>query len=291
MSTRVTAHAGSLVAAIVVLASAAILRGAGAAADPQDDQFLALLAKKDIPALEGVPSLISEAHNVCRALDAGFSADDIVQAMLNNAYSADPSERQFDTGRLTRTETRFISAAVGAYCPYDQGKIASIAGDAMSVWNDPTYRAAAYTSNAPKSAGAVLISLTGMIPEINPTDPPQIPVPPPSAATLAPPLPIASPPPPKQVPRQQQPQAPPQRVVPPPEASPNPPPPEAPPPPPEAPPPPPPEAPPPPPPPPEAPPPPPPEPPKAPPPPPPPSPPPPPPPEPPKAPGFVRLAP
>ena len=80
MSTRVTAHAGSLITAIVVLASAAILRGATAAADSQDDQFLALLAKKDIPALEGVPSLISEAHNVCRALDAGYTVDDVVKA-------------------------------------------------------------------------------------------------------------------------------------------------------------------------------------------------------------------
>ncbi len=287
MSTRVTAHVGSLVTAIVVLTSAAILRGPAATADPQDDQFLALLAKKDIPALEGVPSLITEAHNVCRALDVGYSVDDIVEAMLNNAYSADPSERQFDTGRLTRTETRFIAAAVGAYCPYDQGKIASIAANAMPGWNDPRYRPAAYTPNVPNSAGAVLVSLIGTIPEINPTDPPQIPAPPPSAATLAPPAPIASPPPPKQVPRPQQPQSPPQRVVPPPEASPTPPPPEAPPPPPEAPPPPP-EVPPPPPqappPPPEAPPP---EPPKAPPPPPPTA----PPSPPPSAPGFVRLAP
>jgi hypothetical protein len=282
MATRVSAQAGSLVTAIVVIASAAILCGATAAADSQDDQFLALLAKKDIPALEGVPSLITEAHNVCRALDAGYTVDDVVKAMLDNAYSSDPGERNFDQGRLMRTESRFISAAVGAYCPYDQGKIASIMANAMPGWNQPTYRGSAYPPSAPKSAGAVLVSLSRPVPEISPTDPPQIPAPkPPEAQTLSPPVPIAAPPPPKQVPRPQQPQSPPQQVVPPPEAS-APPPPEAPPPPPEAPPPPPPpQAPPPPPP--EAPPPPPPEPPK---------PPPPPPPAPPSSPpGFVRLAP
>ena len=44
-----------LVTAIVVLTGAAILRGGAAAADPnQDDEFLALLNKEDIPALEGL---------------------------------------------------------------------------------------------------------------------------------------------------------------------------------------------------------------------------------------------
>ena len=44
MFTGITAHAGSLVTAIVVLIGAAILRGGAASADPnQDDQFLALL--------------------------------------------------------------------------------------------------------------------------------------------------------------------------------------------------------------------------------------------------------
>jgi hypothetical protein len=284
MATRVTVQAGSFVAAVVVIASAAILRGPIAVADPQDDQFLALLAKNDIPALEGVPSLITEAHNVCRALDAGYTVDDVVKAMLDNAYSADPGERNFDKGRLMRTESRFISSAVGAYCPYDQGKITSIMSNAMPIRSGPAARGAAYTPNAPKSAGALFISLNGRLPEISPTDPPQIPAPkPPDAQTLSPPVPIAAPPPPKQVPRPQQPQSPPQQVVPPPEASAPPPPPEAPPPPPEAPPPPPP---------PQAPPPPPPEAPPPPPPPEPPKPPPPPPPPPPSSPpGFVRLAP
>src|ERR1700728_1954411 len=126
MSTRVTANAGSLAAAIVALTGAAILPGAIAVADQnQDNQFLALLAKQQIPAVEGVPSLINEAHQVCRAFDAGFSADDIMHAMLENAYSADPKERQFDPGRLARTEARFMTAAVGAYCPNYQSKLAS----------------------------------------------------------------------------------------------------------------------------------------------------------------------
>lgn len=278
MSTRVTAHAGSLVTAIVALTGAAILPGAIAAADQnQDNQFLALLAKQQIPAVEGIPSLINEAHQVCRAFDAGFSADAIVRAMLDNAYSTDPKERQFDQGRLTRTEGRFMTAAVRAYCPNHQSKLASVKVNSMPVWNEPTYRGSAYPLNAPNSEGAVPVSLIGMIPgQINTPDPPQLPEPPPpTAQTLSPPLPIAASPPPKQLPRPAQPQSPPQPVAPPPAAPPPPVPPPAAPPPPV---PPPPSAPPPPPPP------------KAPPPPPPPAPPKPPPP--PKSPpGFVQLAP
>jgi Protein of unknown function (DUF732) len=137
-----TAYGGFLVAAIVVLTGAAILHGGSAAADPnQDDQFLALLDKQGIPAQEGVPSLIDTAHKVCRALDSGTPVGAVVDALVNYAYSVDHTDR----GRLTRTETRFVRAAVGAYCPYDQGKIASIMANPASGWNEPTYRVAPET--------------------------------------------------------------------------------------------------------------------------------------------------
>ncbi len=152
MFTGTTTHAGSLVTAIVVLTGAAILRGGAAAADPnQDDQFLALLNKEDIPALEGVPSLIATAHKICRKLDGGTPVDSLVDAMMNNAYNTDPSAHLYPPARLTSTFTRFITAAVEAYCPYDQGKVASIMANPAPGSNEPTHRAAAYTHNAVNS--------------------------------------------------------------------------------------------------------------------------------------------
>ncbi|MGO8849840.1 DUF732 domain-containing protein [Mycobacterium sp.] len=152
MFTGITTHAGALAGAIVVLTGAAILRGGAAAADPnQDDQFLALLDEEDIPALSGVPSLIDTAHKVCRTLDGGMPVDGLVDVMVNDAYSIDPTERLYPPGRLARTEARFITAAVEAYCPYDQGKIASIMANPAPGSNEPTQRVAAYTHNAVNS--------------------------------------------------------------------------------------------------------------------------------------------
>ena len=152
--TGITSHAGALVTAIVLLTGAAILRGGAAVADSnQDEQFLALLDKEGIPALNGVPSLIYAAHKVCRKLDAGMLADDLVEAMVNDAYGVDPPERLYAPGRLARTEARFITAAVGAYCPYDQSKIASIMANSAAGWNEPTQRVAPSTHNAVNSGG------------------------------------------------------------------------------------------------------------------------------------------
>jgi Protein of unknown function (DUF732) len=150
--TGITIHAGALVTAIAVLTGAAILRGGAAVADSnQDEQFLALLDKEGIPAVTGVPSLIYTAHKVCRKLDAGMLADDLVDAMVNDAYGIDPPERLYASGRLARTEARFITAAVEAYCPYDQSKIASIVANPAAGWNEPTQRVA--THNAVNSGG------------------------------------------------------------------------------------------------------------------------------------------
>jgi hypothetical protein len=266
MFSGITTHVGSLVTAIVVLTGAAILRGGAAAADDpnQDDQFLALLNKEDIPAVSGVPSLIDTAHRVCRALDAGTPVDAVVAAMVDNANIFTPGA---DPGRLRRTEARFITAAVEAYCPYNQGKIASIMANPAPGWNEPTHRVAAYTHNAVNSGGdlpepppardssvfvagrcgddrsdcdahgTVLASLIGAGPSGEMTPSPIPAPPPPAAQTQTPPRLIAAPPPPKQPPLQQQPPPPPEQPPLPPEQPP--PPPEQPPPPPEQPPPPP----------------------------------------------------
>ncbi|WP_406815169.1 DUF732 domain-containing protein [Mycobacterium sp. M23085] len=162
-STGITrhSHVGTLVTATLVLTGAAILRGGAAAADSnQDDQFLALLDQEGIPALEGVPYLIDTAHKVCRAVDAGFSGNAVVDAMVQFAYSQDPAERNYDPGRLARTEARFVTASVGAYCPYDRGKIASLIANPASAWNVPTPPGDAHAHNAVSSAGAELESPT-----------------------------------------------------------------------------------------------------------------------------------
>jgi uncharacterized membrane protein YgcG len=217
----ITGHSGALVTAIVVLTGAAILRGGAAAADAnQDDRFLALLDQEGIPALGGVPSLIDTAHDVCRTLDAGMPAAGLVDAMVNNAFGIDPAERQYAPGRLARTEARFITAAVGAYCPYDQGKIASIKAN-RTGWNESMGRGVTGIRTA------AFASLIGAAPsgEITDPDPPQIPATsPPVAQIRTPQRPAAAPPPPKRPPPPvQKPPPPPQQVVDPPPQEPPPP--------------------------------------------------------------------
>jgi uncharacterized membrane protein YgcG len=149
MFTGIPTHARFLFTAIAVLTGAAIVHSGAAAADPsQDDQFLALLDKEGIPALSGIPSIIVTAHNVCRALDGGMSAGRVVDNLTNYAFSVDPTQ---DRGRYERTEARFVTAAVGAYCPYDQGKIASAMANSAPGWNEPTLRVAAYPHNVVNS--------------------------------------------------------------------------------------------------------------------------------------------
>lgn len=239
-------HVGTLVTAILVLSGAAILRGGAAAADSnQDDQFLALLDQEGIPALEGVPYLIDTAHKVCRAVDAGFSANAVVDAMVQFAYSQDPAERNFDPGRLARTEARFVTASVGAYCPYDRGKVANLVANPAAEWNVPTPPGAAHAHNAVNSAGVDLESLTasrtftrraqwqqsteaalgsriGAVPagEVTQPNPPQLPAPPPQLQHQTTPEPVAAPPRPQRV--TPPPQSPPHpRVVPQPGAAPG----------------------------------------------------------------------
>ena len=151
MFTGITSHAGALITAIVVLTGAAILRGGAATADPnEDEQFLQLLDQEDIPALANVPSLIATAHRICRKLDGGMTVDAFVDDMRNNSFT-DPGDAQFPARRITATITRFITAAVDAYCPGDQSKIASIMANPAPGSNEPMRRVAAYTHNAVNS--------------------------------------------------------------------------------------------------------------------------------------------
>lgn len=203
MFTSITSHAGALVTAIVALTGGAILHGGAAAADPnQDGQFLALLEQEEIPAVDNVPSLIATAHQVCRKLDGGMPVDALVDAMRNDAYKTGPMLRRFPPARVTHTMTRFITAAVETYCPYDRSKIASITAIPPPGSNEPMH-GVAYTHTGWDEDRTVLASRIGVVPsgEITPPDPPQIPAPaPPTAQLLTPPRPNAAPPPPKQSP-------------------------------------------------------------------------------------------
>ncbi|BBX75302.1 DUF732 domain-containing protein [Mycobacterium shinjukuense] len=152
MLTGITHRVGTLVGAILVLSGAAILSGGVTAADPnQDEQFLALLDSKEIPALENVPSLIATAHKICRKLDAGVPVDDLVDAMRKHAFNVDSTARLYPPDRVTTTIKRFISAAVEAYCPHDQGKIASIMANFAPGSSEPTHRVVAYPYDAVNS--------------------------------------------------------------------------------------------------------------------------------------------
>lgn len=232
MFTRITGHLSAVVATVVVLTGGAVLRGAAATADPnQDDLFKALLNQEDIPALEGVPSLISTAHKICLVLDRGIPARTVVSTMVNHAYAKDPAERSYPPARLESTMVRFITASVEAYCPNDQSKITSIVAHPAPASYEPTRATAGYVPAAayepgqpPTSVGVVgrrataPVSLIGPLPsgDMTPPSPPPIPPPPPADHLRTPPKLIAAPRVPKRLtPPPQQAPSPPQQVKPP----------------------------------------------------------------------------
>lgn len=213
-----------LVAGIVVLTTAAILLAGAALADPnQDARFMALLNEQGIPAIKNTPTLFVVAHRVCRELDGGMPVNDVVDEMREKSFNAYPVERLYPPDRVRRTETRFIIAAVQAYCPNDQSKVVSLMANLVSGSNQPTHPVAAHEHNAvnrgsdspkPPSALAMITMAAGgyarsdhdthvemlapLIPavpagEIVP-NPPQIPAPPSAAQIETPPPPIAAPP-------------------------------------------------------------------------------------------------
>ncbi|OBG32454.1 DUF732 domain-containing protein [Mycobacterium sp. E3198] len=229
MFTGITSHSGAVVATIAVLTGAAFLRCSAAAADTnQDDKFLALLESENIPAVRNVPSLIATAHIDCRKLSNGMPVGQLVDEKIIEAYGADPIERQYPVDRLARTMARFIAAAVGAYCPGEQGKLAPLMADPTPGLRQPadpvayTRHPAALASYRLRGTTTVGVVWPQNLMEGGVADPPQIPEPPPPVShLLAPRAPVAKPPPPKHLPpRPQQPPPPPKQPPPPPAAGP-----------------------------------------------------------------------
>lgn len=227
MFTGITRPGSALIASLALLTGGAVVRVGAAAADPsQDEQFSALLTAEGIPALEGMPTLISTAHKVCRVLDKGISVDTMVDAMLNNAYTQDPVERLYPRTRLTRTMTRFITASVEAYCPRDEGKIASIMGRPRGAgWHKPAGGGVLSLPELKQSGahGAALASTGRVLPsgDMTQPSPPDIPPPPPVDHLRTPPRANAAPPAPKRLPRvPERPPAPKQQPPPPPQVKP-----------------------------------------------------------------------
>jgi Protein of unknown function (DUF732) len=221
MFSGTTRIAGALVTTIAVLTGAGILPGATATADPsQDDKFLTLLGYEDIPAIDNASSLIDTAHKVCGRLDEGMPAGDLVELIRNNGFNENPLARFYPQRRVTKTIDRFIDAAVQAYCPYDQGKIASLTARSATASNEPTLRVAAYT---PYGAAPSLVLRLGTFPagEVPPSNPPPIPAEPPPAPHEVAPAPRQSPPPPRRVQPEPQ-QVPSQAQLPPQQAEPTP---------------------------------------------------------------------
>ena len=210
--------------AVALLISVAVLPGHTAAADPdQDQKFFDLLGQKEIPPVDNANSLIATAHKACSKLDSGMSVGELVDLIRNNGYNENPLTRLDPADRITRTIDQFIIASVEAYCPYDRGKIASIAACRAIPSGGPAYRVTAYAHDAVASRELILASLVGTFPDgdIAPTKPLPVPAQPPPVPQEIQPEPQQPPPPPKRV--QPVPQQAPQR-------QPEPPPPEAPPP-------------------------------------------------------------
>lgn len=112
----------SLVSISVVLVAATICAGA-AGADPNgDDQFLDLLEKEGIPALDGIPGLINRAHEICSELGGGTPFNAVLDEQRNIIYDDNPT-LHLVPGRVDRTSRKFVTAAVDAYCPGNQDKL------------------------------------------------------------------------------------------------------------------------------------------------------------------------
>jgi hypothetical protein len=182
------------VATVGVLSAATILPDPTSAADPsQDQKFFELLGEKDIPPIDNANSLITTAHKVCAKLDDGMPVGDLVDLIRNNGYNENPLTRLNPPDRITRTINQFINASVEAYCPYDRGKIASIAG---YIATQPG------TVGAPVTSPQVMFtSLVRTLPsgEILPTTPLPIPAQPPPVPQEVAPVPEEPSPPPRRV--------------------------------------------------------------------------------------------
>ncbi len=212
-------HLPAAIVAVALIAAVTISPGQLAVADPsQDQKFFDLLGQKEIPPVDNANSLIATARRACAKLDEGMPVGDLVELIRSNGFKENPLTRFDPQDRITRTIDQFINASVEAYCPYDRGKIASIA----------TYRARGGNTALP-----ALVSFVEPLPagEILPTKPLPIPAQtPPPVPQEVPPPPQQPPPPPRRAPAVPQQKPPPPQEPPPPAEAPQEPPPEAPPP-------------------------------------------------------------
>ncbi|UVO10970.1 DUF732 domain-containing protein [Mycobacterium sp. SVM_VP21] len=226
---RTTCHGVTIVAATAI--AVATLPYGVAAADPsQDDQFLAVLQEKQIPAMDNIATVVAAGHKVCLKLDDGIPAQTVLDGLNNDAYGMNPDLRE-QSDRLSATMSRFIAAAVQVYCPGDQGKIASLAASRTRQSHEPAplvvvanYRTTVSAGNTVDAIGAVLGSPVDTIATGDASQPKPPKIPPPQAPKAKiPRSPGAATKPP---PRQQPPQPPQQPPPPPPQAPPPPAPPE-----------------------------------------------------------------
>jgi uncharacterized membrane protein YgcG len=201
-----------------VIVGAAIALAPQSSAEGQDDNFLALLAQAGVPANDNIPSVIDYGHRVCQALDGGMSASAVVDSLANYSYGEDPSH---DLGRYHRTMVRFVRVSVTAFCPGNQGKLASVAGSSreprivlagVAIPHPPEIPAEpAIKVLVPPVAAPSPVPKQAPPPKQVPPPPKQVPPPP----EQVPPPPEQVPPPPEQVP------PPPEQVVEPPAAGPG----------------------------------------------------------------------
>ena len=99
MRTGITSLADALASASVVLTAAIICAGA-ASADPsqQQDQFVELLARDEIPAMDNVPTPVARAHKICRELDSGATVYTVVDEEMNGIFEENPAFHQEAAG-------------------------------------------------------------------------------------------------------------------------------------------------------------------------------------------------
>jgi hypothetical protein len=113
--TGITSLAGALASASVMLAAAINCAGA-ASADPSQDQFVSLLEQDQIPLIDNLPALVARAHQICRELDGGTSAETVISEEMNGMYDENPAYHQV-SDRVRRTAVRFIAVSADVYCP------------------------------------------------------------------------------------------------------------------------------------------------------------------------------
>jgi hypothetical protein len=120
---RQRALADALVS-VSVLLTAAIMCAGAAGADPQQDQFLALLEQEQIPPVDAgeVPGVVARAHQLCDELNHGTPVDALLNEEITRAYGDNPGLHLY-ADRVRRTAIRIVTASVQVYCPRHQGEL------------------------------------------------------------------------------------------------------------------------------------------------------------------------